>query len=189
MKPFVALILPIVALAVAPNGSLALAASVNIHVTYSGPAGTNASGMSIDQPINLAPGVHRTSTVQDPKTGKLIPVFQVGTGENLRMLSVDELKTAAESGDTACQKELSYVYETGAQGVGVDSVQAYKWASLAESADAEKTQRTLRRLELFMKPEELAQAKKAVEGFRAEAAKKKEAAGEKPKTGPKQDRP
>lgn len=173
-------LLPILALALSVATFDAAVASVNIPVTYRGytsPDGTNQPAPAIDAPVKPKDsGNHATHWRKDPATNRLIPVFQVGTGENLRMLSLEELKAAAENGDTACQKELSYLYETGVQGVGVDSIQAYKWAALAESADAEKARRNLRRLELFMKPSEIEQAKKAVADFRAEAAKKKEAA-------------
>jgi hypothetical protein len=130
--------------------------------------------------VQFVPGSSSASYRKDPATGKMTRVFDLGSEGTSRWLSIDEIKSNAETGDVRCQMELSYFYETGTQGFSADSVQAYKWATLAEAGKVAGADHAISRLELFMKPTEIEQAKKTVAEFQAEAAKRKEAAREKP---------
>jgi TPR repeat protein len=72
---------------------------------------------------------------------------------------------AANQGYTLSQNALGVIYTTGADGVMPDTVQAYKWFSLAAKEDASAGSRAAR-LKGRLKPEQLAEVDKQLKDFK-----------------------
>jgi tetratricopeptide (TPR) repeat protein len=108
----------------------------------------------------------------DRKAGHSSASSVPGNGKELNEAERADLKTAAESGDSAAQLRLAKCFYEGRQGFITNRVEAYKWATIVAEDGNREGRYLIREIELFMQPEEISQAKSAARAF-LERLKKK----------------
>jgi len=86
---------------------------------------------------------------------------------------------AADQDHSKSQEKLGYAYWKG-DGTNKNLVEAYKWLTLASGNGEHKAGKALKKLELAMKPQEVADAKKAAAGFMPRKVYKKNDKDSKP---------